>query len=519
MCWLVGIVQYQSSENINRQFHTIHEIPFRQQMPDGFQATYETEHREMVIMDSTRDVKLRALISMVNIFLSKFTSIRERILMLGKFIIQRLGIHTDNNHEKFKDVFRLAYAQQQPLGKDEWVKIEIGQLIPGAGLQRHSSILYKYLADRVDPPIVCRLVRRWISDVVRTDVQIQLSDGDYFVDLCNENTCCILSPDMFNQEIQRKLQLSQPSRPSQEALRILYQDFRWKVDHSATEFITVWKDTHKLVHTHEMMEQSYDISCFIRESNILATSFHSSIIRVRAICLLTTSTPMAVVRDLFESQPLSKVMHGDRRRWTFDVIMKVAVQLAEALHELHVDGIIIGDLNPSNILITPVGDARIGDFRMNRYRTNHSISWPVAYLAPEHLEKGPMTTVPVQSGTMTSDKKNVDLCIATAGSQKGDMYSFGCVLHALAVGTEVWHGMSDHEILNAILVDHRSPKVSPECDGQIADVIKKCVQYQPSDRPTFDDLATTLRAIKDVAKKMVPDTQVAPFGYADLVRL
>jgi serine/threonine protein kinase len=304
-----------------------------------------------------------------------------------------------------------------------------------------------------------------------------------------------------------------------------------KVEHSATEFSTLWNGSPVHVRISET-GQSYDLTTFIREMDALATSLHPSILRMKAISIppsnaaaaaasrssFNVSVPtLAVIREPIEAQPLSNVIGTDRRRWTFERILHVGVQLAEAISELHMFGVILRDLHPGNILITPVGDVKLGDFGLARYNTARKVQLqnsPLEYRSPEMLEQIVSYERASKSGAVVN--------LSLVGSVKSDVYSFGCVLYAVAVGYEVWKGKNDAEIRTAVLMERRVPAIPEDTEAQLAAVLKKCLTHNANERPSFDELATALRAIADVSKKIAPYgavNQVAPFGWASLVSL
>lgn len=317
------------------------------------------------------------------------------------------------------------------------------------------------------------------------------------------------------------LVLHLPSRPAQSAKRISYDALLANQLNSgantSTVFGTMLNGEEMIVKCSPLESPStttYDIPRFIKEMDILATSLHPSILRIKAICLpnslastaagsnaaLNTPT-LGMARELILAQPLVNVLGPDLReidtnkRWTFERMLGVGIQMAEAMHELHLSGLIHGELTPANLLITPGGDIKIGDFHPRRYALNPPApEIATAYCAPEILQNSKQPT------------------------EKSDVYSFGCVLLAIAQGYEPWLGASDNIIRDAVLRDRQTPAIPTDenIDPALIDIIKRCTAYDPSQRPTFDEIAITLRNRLDVAVKLVPVTQIAPSGFANL---
>jgi serine/threonine protein kinase len=222
----------------------------------------------------------------------------------------------------------------------------------------------------------------------------------------------------------------------------------YKVDHSPFQFGTLFGNSAAVVHIADSTVRRYDVPTFITEMDTLAGAIHPSIVRVRAICLSRSALSLAAakvsapnspaatapaaedfyfdgarhvavpllacVRDPIEAQPLTNVLSADRRKWTIERVLTAAIQLAEAIAELHLSDIVLRDhLSPQFLLITPVGDVRVADLPLSRY----AIDPPpppqsVRYCAPEHLKPLPSAT----TGTHARPKRRVKKRVPTAAA-------------------------------------------------------------------------------------------------------
>jgi serine/threonine protein kinase len=410
--------------------------------------------------------------------------------------------------------------------------------------------------------ILCRLTRRWVSDQIRTEVTVRIdgSDSDWLVDMFNNPPRLIREDSVDSKNlygVNRSLTLrggppstgflspgSTGARPAQKAGRVSYhQLLTAKVDVSPTEFSSLWNDcrvTVRISPLHPLSAvQSYDAETFVKEADILATSLHPSLIRVRAICMppppstMPTTTPtttresnaamrapiLVAVRDPLEAQPLMNVVGGSTegasskqslqslrrdKRWTLERMLHVGLQLAEATSELHTFGLTVGaDLTSHSLLITPMGDIKVGDFTAARY----SLVPPpppmhIRYRAAELFDESHQTVIPKPT-------------------MKSDVYAFGCVMYTIVVGREPWSGKTETDIRNAVVGRRESPTLPADLkiDTRLADVIKRCVKSEPADRLAFEEIAANLKSILDATKKSVPVSQVAPFGFAHIVCL
>jgi len=182
-------------------------------------------------------------------------------------------------------------------------------------------------------------------------------------------------------------------------------------------------------------------------------------------------------------------------------MLTVGVQLSEAMSELHLFGLIVGgDLTPHSLTITPAGDIKVGDFTASRYSiVPPPLEIPIRYRAAELFTES-NTVIP---------KSTI----------KSDIYAFGCVMYAVTMGYEPWNGLNENEIRTAVIGRRETPilPTNLNLDDRYLEVIKRCTKYDAADRPTFDECATILKSLLDAKKTRVPVSQVAPFGFANLV--
>lgn len=175
----------------------------------------------------------------------------------------------------------------------------------------------------------------------------------------------------------------------------------------------------------------------------------------------------------------------------------IALSVAYGLQELHSKDILHLDLKPLNILLNKDNYPLICDFGLSfqREKLDEYIDFLLIgsfpYIAPEILEH---------------DKGKI--------GKKCDIFSFGIVLYNLLTNRQMFSKgiklqLTGDEVTAKYENGERpSIKKYRNTDPQICELIEKCWQTDPDDRPTISEVTDFLSKIENVFK----DTEVAPFN-------
>ena len=161
-------------------------------------------------------------------------------------------------------------------------------------------------------------------------------------------------------------------------------------------------------------------------------------------------------------------------------------QICDALSEAHASSFIHRDINPNNIFITRRGGiydvAKLLDFGLVK-----SVS-----------KKGDQTNI-TQTGTVSGTPKYMSPEQAFGDGEPGvgsDIYSLGAVGYSMLCGRAPFEGMTAMHVMMAHVRDPVPPlkDINPDVPDDLAQVIMKCLEKKPEDRPlSTQELARSLQ--------------------------
>jgi Tol biopolymer transport system component len=226
-----------------------------------------------------------------------------------------------------------------------------------------------------------------------------------------------------------------------------------------------------------------------------------------------------LVMEFLEGETLAKRI--ERGPLPAAELLRIAVEIADALEKAHRQGILHRDLKPGNIMLTKAG-AKLMDFGLAKatppavdLASSPTVSQPV----PARPQQEPLTARGTIVGTFQYmapeqiEGKETDA--------RSDIFAFGAVLYEMATGKKAFEGRSQASLIAAIL-EREPPAIStlqPMSPPALDRVVKTCLAKDPDERfQTAHDLRMQLQWLSEGGSQAgVPAPVAARRKYRELI--
>ncbi|OVA12898.1 Phox/Bem1p [Macleaya cordata] len=229
---------------------------------------------------------------------------------------------------------------------------------------------------------------------------------------------------------------------------------------------------------------------FWNEAIKLADLHHPNVVAFYGVVLDGPGGSVATVTEYMVNGSLRQAFQRNDKTLDKRKRLLIAMDVAFGMEYLHGRNIVHFDLKSDNLLVNlrdphrPI--CKVGDLGLSKVKCQTLISG------------GVRGTLPWMAPELLNGSSNLV-------SEKVDVFSFGMVMWELLTREEPYADLHYGAIIGGIVSNTLRPAVPESCDPEWRSLMERCWSSEPSERPSFTEIANQLRSM---AASLPPKGQV-----------
>jgi Tol biopolymer transport system component/predicted Ser/Thr protein kinase len=220
---------------------------------------------------------------------------------------------------------------------------------------------------------------------------------------------------------------------------------------------------------------------FEREAKTISSLSHPH------ICTLYDVGDNYIVMELLEGETLEQRLQTGSL--TIEQVVRIGINVADALDKAHRHGIVHRDLKPANVMLTRSG-AKLLDFGLAKSTR------PIV----QHADGRTMTRALTAEGTIvgTFHYMPPEQVEGREADARSDIFAFGAILYEMLTGRRAFAGDTGASVIAAILASEPPPisEQRPTTPPALDRLVRTCLAKDPDDRwQTAHDVMLQMRGI------------------------